>query len=230
MKLILFDIDGTLIYHVGKHPYQNQYELAIQETFGVTAGFDMARYNGTLDRHNSWDAVREMGITRKEFLKKFPTYINNLHRIMTNRAKEHTLYEPIDSAVSFVKTVHSQKDIALGVITGNAKRIARWKLDYTGLSGYFPFGLYGDEADDRARLAKLVFAKAKKELKLALSPQDITVIGDTVFDIRCGKAIEAKTIAVTTGHHVTRDMLAAEQPDLIVDSLMDPRVLSLVLT
>ena len=78
---------------------------------------------------------------------------------------------------NFTKVGH----IHLGVITGNAKRIALWKLEHTDLAKYFHFGLYGDEADDRAELAGNVFAKANEELGISLRPQDITVIGDTVI-------------------------------------------------
>lgn len=226
-KLILFDIDGTLIYHVKTLRYESQYEHALKEVFGITVTFDLTKYNGTVDRQNSWQIVRQFGVTREEFLKKFPAYIRSMHTKLSEMGENKTLYMPISSAIEFVKLLSKQKNIHMGVITGNAKSIALWKLSHTNLAKYFPFGLYGDEAEDRPALAGMVFAKAKQELGITFQPRDITVIGDTVYDIRCGKAIGAVTIGVTTGKHGPRDVLSAEKPDYVVDSLLDPYVLSL---
>ncbi len=84
-------------------------------------------------------------------------------------------------------------------------------------------------------LEKLI-SHAKKFFQITFQPKDVVVIGDTVFDIRCGKAIGAQTIAVTTGGHLVtkvdpkagtyKNALAQEHPDLLVDSLMDQKVLT----
>jgi phosphoglycolate phosphatase-like HAD superfamily hydrolase len=226
-KLVLFDIDGTLIHHLGAHRFQDQYEIAIKRIFGVDASFSLSKFNGTVDRHNSWEMVKESGVTRKEFIKKFPAYVDAMHEVVFSLGKIKQLYEPIPSAKKLVQLLHKNPKYLLGVMTGNAKRIALWKLEHTGLLHYFSFGLYGDEADDRIELAKLVFRKAKQELHITFSPQDIIVIGDTVHDIRCGKAIGSVTIGVTSGLHGPRDILSGEHPDMIVDTLMDKAVLDL---
>lgn len=227
MKLILFDIDGTLIFHLKTHTFEDQYEYALHEVYGVNAKFDLSKFNGTVDRYNSWETVKQYGVSREVFLQKFPDYIEVMHQLLAQRGEKNALYQTIPTAVAFVDKIREHRDITVGVITGNAKRIAAWKLEHVKLDSYFPFGLYGDEADDRIELAGMVFAKAKKELGLDVKPDDITVIGDTIYDIRCGKAIGAHTIAVTTGFHSDPKVLAAELPDLLVDSLLDPSVLSL---
>ena len=226
-KLVLFDIDGTLIYPAGTYKFADQYQVAMQEVYGVAPRFEISHYNGTVDRYNAWDMARLSGVPRHVFLSRFPEYIEAMHRILDAR-KNETLFTPIESAIDFVSKLKNRDDVALGVITGNAKKIALWKLVHTGIEGYFPFGLYGDEADDRVELAGMVFEKAKRELGLILRPADITVIGDTIYDIRCGKAIGARTIGVTTGlSQKPRDELAPEKPDLLVDSLLEPAVLDL---
>lgn len=226
-KLVLFDIDGTLIYHADSFHFEEQYEHAMEKVYGVKHPFVMHVYNGTVERYIAWDMARQHGITRSEFLKKFPQYIEAMHDLLESKVGKEKLFVPIGSAVSLVEKLASHDDWILGIITGNAERIARWKLEHTGLSSYFHFGLFGDAADDRMELAGMVFEKAKKQLGVDLAPQDIVVIGDTIYDIRCGKAIGAKTIAVTTGFHIERETLAAEKPDYLVDSLLNPRILSL---
>ena len=224
-KLILFDIDGTLIYHVDASMQGfKRFAHAFALVYGVPITVDIFTYNGMIDRQMAWKIAEPHGITREVFLQKFPAYITAMIEYLQEAAKKHPLYEAIPDALMLVKKLSAHKDITLGLITGNAKRIADWKLAHTGLSTYFSFGLYGDEADDRNALAKLVFAKAKNELHQSFAGENIVVIGDTVHDIRCGKAIGAVTIAVTTGLHGSREPLAAEKPDFLVDSLMDNAV------
>lgn len=226
MKLVLFDIDGTLIYHAGKTPRSlGRFAWAMQQTWGVSADFDASEFNGMIDREMAWNIVSRHGVSRKAFLEKFPSYIAAMLAYLEEGAREAKLYEPIADAKTLIKNLRKRKKIVLGLITGNAKRIADWKLDHAGIPHeYFLIGLYGEEADSRQMLAKLVFEKCKRILGQSVAAADIIVIGDTVHDVRAGRAIGAKTIAVTTGLHGDRQVLAAEKPDLLVDSLMDKTV------
>jgi phosphoglycolate phosphatase len=227
-KLVLFDIDGTLVSHLPHWNWEAQYVYGMSKAFGYTDTFRAKDYNGTAERYMPWDLVKGVGVSRKDYLRKFPEYVDAMYEHIQKQVQKHgQSFERIPTAASLVEKLYIQKKVYLGVLTGNAKKIARWKLDHTGLARYFPFGLYGDEADDRIELAGQVFERAKKELGLILKPSDIIVVGDTVYDIRCGKAIGAYTIAVTTGMHSDRTVLSQENPDLLVDSLLDKSVLAL---
>jgi phosphoglycolate phosphatase len=226
-KLVLFDIDGTLIYHVDTFRFEDQYEMAMREIYNVKDPFSISRYNGTVERYIAWDMVRKYGISRKEFLEKFPAYISAMRKLLETRGKKDHIFVPIADSLELVKKLSGRPHISLGIITGNAERTAQWKLSHTGFGDYFHFGLYGDEADDRVELARLVFAKARRELHRICAPSDVIIVGDTVYDIRCGKAVGAMTVAVTTGKHGPKVDFSVEHPDLIVDSLMDDRVLDL---
>lgn len=228
MKLVLFDIDGTLISHLPHWNWEAQYVYGMSKAFGYTETFRSQDYNGTAERYMPWDLVRGAGVSREEYLRKFPQYVDAMYEHIQRQVQKHgQSFECIAAAASLVEKLYKQKTVHLAILSGNAKKIALWKLEHTGLVRYFPFGLYGDEADDRIELAGQVFERAKDELGLVLTPRDITVIGDTVYDIRCGKAIGAYTIAVTTGMHGDRSLLSHENPDLLVDSLMDKSVLAL---
>lgn len=223
-KLVLFDIDGTLIYHVGPRKWEEQYAHGMQSVYGITGPQNYMSFNGSIEMHMAWEIARKYGIKRTEFTVKFPDYIQAMIEHLNMWEKKGPVFRIIPDAVALVQKLTGMKDMVLGVLTGNAKQIARWKLTHTGLSEYFTFGLYGDEADDRIQLAGLVFEKAKKELRADFSPHDIVIIGDTIHDIRCAKAIGASVIAVTTGYHGAQAELAAEKPDFLVDSLTDPSV------
>ncbi len=228
-KLVLFDIDGTLIYHIGVRKWEEQYYEGLSKVYGITGDYDVMQYNGTVERLLAWELVKQQRkMSRDEFLKKFPDYVDVMHGFLEHWGKNTKLFHIIPDAITFVQLLKKkQPNVVRGILSGNARKIAQWKLSHTGLLEYFSFGLYGDEADDRVELAGQVFAKAKTRFALDLKPKDIVVIGDTVFDIRCGKAIGATTIAVTTGMHGSPDELAKEKPDYLVNSLMDPMILNL---
>lgn len=224
MKLVLFDIDGTLMFHVGRRSWNEQYAHGMKVAYGITQAHDFSVYNGSIERHMAWEVVKSHNISREDFFAKFPLYTEAMLEHLNHWAKDGAVFQAIPEAVALVKKLSKDNNIILGILTGNAESIAHWKLAHVGIDSYFSFGLYGEEADNRVDLAKLVFEKAKKELHQDISPEDISVIGDTVHDIRCGKAIGAATIAVTTGMHNDPSVLLGEKPDLLVDSLADLRV------
>jgi phosphoglycolate phosphatase len=227
-KLVLFDIDGTLIHHVGPRKWEEQYQYGFKTAYGVDPSWDFSKYNGNVELQAAWDILKNHGMGREEFDKHYQEYIDAMHEHLDSESQgAGPLFRIIEPAHTLVKKLYGREDVVLGILTGNAKRIADWKLDHVGLSKYFTFGLYGDVADDRISLAKTVFDEAKSKLKKTFAPSDIVVIGDTIHDIRCGKAIGAITIAVTTGLHGFWDTLMAEEPDILVKSLMEPQVLQL---
>ncbi len=230
-RLVLFDIDGTLIYHLKsvRRTGFARFKYAIDKVFGVDAKIDESvNYNGWVDRQIVWFIIKPYGISREEFKQKFSKVSKALHEFAVNQAANgDQLYAAIPEAVNLAKLLQKQKGTRLGVMTGNVEKMAWWKLDHAKIGEIFSFGLFGDEVDDRIDLAKTVFAKTQKHFHTVFSPTDVFVIGDAVGDVRCGKAIGATTIIVTTGGHSPRELLDREKPDLLVDSLMDKKVLDL---
>ncbi len=226
-KLVLFDIDGTLIHHVGapqKSAYR-RFEYAIKKAFGIDVVMPSQNYNGWVDRQIVWFIVQPYGVAKEDFIEKFPKVSRALHAFSLEQGKsEQPLYTPVMDAVQLAILLQKKEDIRLGILTGNVERMAWWKLEHARINNIFSFGLFGDDVDDRITLAKTVFEKAKKHFNITFSPQDIVVIGDAIGDIKCGKAIGATTIITMTGNHSSREVLQTENPDFLVDSLMDKPV------
>lgn len=225
-KLILFDIDGTLV-RVQKGASYGAGErivVGIKRAYGIELPrFDQKKLEGRIERDIVWRLVSKKGISRHEFQKKFPTYLTSMLNIVKEKAKDKPIFSAIPDASQLAKALFDF-GVSLGVLTGNAENIARWKLQDTGLSDLFPFGLFGDEADDRLELARLVFFKAYKHFGVRFKPKDIIIIGDTTHDIAAGRAIGARVIAVSSGPIYAKETLQQAKPDLLVSTLSDRRV------
>ncbi len=225
-KLVLFDIDGTLIRNAGTAETLGRFPYALKSVFGIDIEVSKKnwKYHGFVDRGILWDLAQSKGVTRKDFLEKFPILVEKFQEYFDTLDLHEPMYEIIDGARSLFNALRVKEHVHVGVLTGNLQPAAIWKLAHVGLSSDIPFGLYGHETDERTGLAKLVFARAKEYFGYEFNPEDVVIIGDTVNDIICGKAIDAITIAVTTGWNADRAALEAQKPDFLVDSLMDKSV------
>lgn len=230
MKLILFDIDGTLIRHAIKHTAQiggwPRFIYAAKKVYGVQVNPNTTNYNGWVDREILLNLVSEQGISKPEFTRKFPFAIDALHEYALKQDKQSfKLYEKIPEAEKLVQLVSLSPNYQIGILTGNVRKITLWKLVHSQIDlKYFKLFLTGDEVDDRISLAKTVFSKALEVFGENFLPQELVIIGDAIGDVRCAKAIGASVVIVLTGGH-NKSELEKEKPDLLVDSLIDPQVL-----
>lgn len=229
-KLVLFDIDGTLIRPLRPQKSLDRFPYAIEKVFNVTITVRSEDwpYNGVGDRAILWDMLKDRGIPRSTLLRNLPKVAHHFREYLSIVARDGLVYEPIGDAKNLLDRVVQSSHLSYGVLTGNLIDSARWKLEHTGYGSPFSFGVYGHEADTRNAMAKRAVTKAKKHFKRSFRPRDIVVIGDTHNDIRCGRAIGAVTVVVANSWNVDRSSLEREHPDLLVDSLMDERVLSLL--
>ena len=108
----------------------------------------------------------------------------------------------------------------LALLTGNIRRGAQLKLEHYGIWEFFEFGAFADDHHDRNELGAFAQMRAREKHAMDFAAAAIDVIGDTPHDIACGKAINARTIAVATGKF-SRAQLCEHQPDRIVDNFAD---------
>ncbi len=236
MKLVLFDIDGTLVQHIGAQKSVGFIRFAhvIREIYGKEIDLALVakqNYGGWIDRGIVRHMLKDHGVSDAEFIEKWPRISMAMKKYADTQASDgKKLYQAFPEAVELAQRLSQREDVRIGLMTGNVERMGWWKIEHAGILNLFSFGVFADDVDDRISLAKTVFEKAEKHFNRTFTPQEITVIGDTIHDVRCGKAIGATTIAVTTGRHTSmathsyEQDLANEKPDFLVDSLLDPAV------
>lgn len=212
MKILLFDIDGTLIRGGGCG--RNALNRAAERLYGVKNACSELSLAGRTDLYNFGAAYRfatGRRPTRAAVERLHQEYLRCLPRYVRAAIRSRTYHVP-PGLKTLLKRLSRDKRVLLGLGTGNMERGARIKLGPSGFNAYFLFGGYGSDAFHRHALLKKAVARAKKLAHAPFTPDDVFVIGDTPFDVSAGKRAGYRTIAVGTGYSDWKE-LKASRPD-----------------
>jgi phosphoglycolate phosphatase-like HAD superfamily hydrolase len=124
----------------------------------------------------------------------------------------------LPGVLELLEKLKTRPQVVLALLTGNVVRGARLKLQHYGVWHFFEFGAFADDHHDRNELGPFARARAQEKHGQEFSAAQIDVIGDTPRDIACGKAIDARTIAIATGTW-SRAQLSTHNPDFLFDDL-----------
>jgi phosphoglycolate phosphatase len=227
VKLVLFDIDGTLITSRGAG--RRAMRTALERVFGAAGGIDQYDLRGRTDTRIVHDVMGALGWEPARVKERLDDFFEAYLGGLTSEIGDgrHVVTLPGVSAV--VARLAQSPDALLGLVTGNIEEGARIKLLPTGLWPHFRVGAYGSDHMDRRRLPSLAARRAQALVGYPFAATDVVVIGDTPHDIDCARACGAVAVAVTTGQY-TRTELLADRPDHLFDDLADvEKVLEAVL-
>lgn len=214
-RLLLFDIDGTLIHSGGAGVHA--LKLALSERFGITDDLHDIEIAGMTDSGIVISILNKHQIpnTNENVSAFLDSYVHFLSLELPRRAGKL-----LPGVLDLLERLKSRPHLVLALLTGNVSRGAQLKLEHYGVWHFFEFGAFADDHHDRNRLGTVARARAKEKHGRQFSTSEIDVIGDTPRDIACGKAFGARTIAVATGTW-SREQLAKYQPDFLIDDLSD---------
>lgn len=214
-KLILFDIDGTIITSGGAG--ERALRAGLKEQFGIDDDLKTIEIAGRTDSGIVRQLCRKFGLEESpETFTKF--YDGYLHHLADLLPKMNGRLLP--GIVPLLGTLKSRPDMVLGLLTGNLERGAELKLRHYDVWHYFEFGAFADDHHDRNELGRFACSRALARHGFEFAPERIYVLGDTPHDITCARAFGAKAIAIATGGF-TRDQLAEHSPDYLFDDLAD---------
>ena len=212
-KLLLFDIDGTLLTSGGAG--ERALRLGFRDRFGIEDDLSTVEIAGRTDSGivRQMLAAHRLPETPENIAAFFDGYLHHLAReIPRTPGRLHPGILPLLDALK------PREDIVLALLTGNLARGAEIKLRHYGVWHYFEFGAFADDHHDRDQLGHFAKARALAHHGLDFPPERIFVLGDTPHDITCARAIGAKAIAIATGKF-TRTDLTPHAPDFLFDDL-----------
>jgi len=224
-RLLLFDIDGTLLRTGGAG--RISMERSFEKLYGLENALDSIPMMGRTDPLIFRDVLEKNGIMwnseHEEQMKK--TYFSILRREIRRPRKDGKICPGI---VPLLDACTDDTNLFLGLLTGNYRESARIKLKHFGLDSYFPFGAFADDSAERSGLGKFAIERFSKTRGFSPAPDRVFIIGDTPSDIACARPYNFKTIAVATGIH-TCDELKEHNPDAVYSDFSSyDRVLSFI--
>ncbi|MGQ0649682.1 MAG: HAD family hydrolase [Gemmatimonadaceae bacterium] len=217
MKLVLFDIDGTILWTSGAG--RRAMEGALQAHFGTT-GSPSYRYDGKTDIQIVRESMREAGFDDAAIDARIPGVLEDyLVRLASELDASPTTVRRFDGVLELLDALEERGDRVLGLLTGNLVDGAARKLEAVGVApARFRLGAYGSDHEHRHELPAIAVRRAQQSLGIAVDGDRVIIIGDTPADIHCGRGIGARAIAVATGHYTVEELAqhapAAVFPDL----------------
>ena len=216
-RLVLFDIDGTLLNTGGAG--RRAMKETLREVYGTCGSADRFPFGGKTDSQIVSELMLEEGLL-EEVIQ------DNLNLFFTNYAQR--LRQQIDrpqlklypGVKQLLSTLTETKGVFLGLLTGNIREGAWIKLKAVQLDRYFRVGAYGDDSPDRNELASIAVKRASKQFKKEFQGRNVVIIGDTPHDITCAASIRARTIAVATGW-TPLAQLQKHKPDFLFSNFSD---------
>ncbi len=215
MKLVLFDIDGTLIRDDGAA--RDAFAEALREVYGHLAPLDRFDFSGRTDPEITWMVLEESGLSDDEveagFDQLWTAYLTGLERRI-----DRTTVRLMPGIEELLEQLSRRDDVVLALLTGNIEPGARTKLSPFDLNRFFPFGAFGSDSRFRNDLPPVALARAREHGHQGVNAEDVVVIGDSIYDVRCAVPNGARSIAVATGV-TSGEMLQAESPDHFFETL-----------
>jgi len=217
-KLVLFDIDGTLVLTGGAGI--RAMNRAGEAELGLSNLLDGVPVAGRTDWIILHDALTKAGHDLDEdlFVRMRDAHIRYLREEIDQPGDG--VKDVMPGIRELLPVLQSRDDVFLGLLTGNFVEAARIKLGHFDLWDYFRCGAFGDDAADRNKLVPFAVDRARECGLGSFDYGEVVVIGDTPHDVACAVAVGAMPVAVATGNF-TVDQLRATGAPIVLEDLSD---------
>ena len=217
-KILLFDIDGTLLLTggVGKIAF----EKAFEELFRIPSAWGNTLPDGKTDP-NIIDEIAHRVLKRylaqAEYAALVKRYLAHFRSEIWNAPD----FRLMPGVLELLNLLSKKENILLGIATGNLEEAAWLKLERGGIRRFFSCGGFGSDSNDRSELIQTAMNRVEKVIGRRPSSEEIYVIGDTHYDIRAAKKLGLKAIGVKTGTTQTEHFLGEDKPAHLLTDLSD---------
>jgi phosphoglycolate phosphatase len=223
LRVLLWDIDGTLVRSARRGIFKDYTTPALVRIFGTAGRLHELNVSGMTDLQIVCEALVGEGFTTEQIAARSKElcerYVAEFERMTTTG---ESVYFALSGAREVLTTVDAHPRYLSSLLTGNVEGAAYWKLRLVGLADFFRLpGAFGEDSHDRRDLPALAAARINDFLKLDLTPSQFIVIGDTPNDIACARHFGARCVALATGRSYSADDLRTCHPDALLHDLTD---------
>lgn len=227
MKLVLFDIDGTLLLTDGAG--RRAIHRALREVFGTTGPANYF-FDGKTDPQIVRELMRLAGHGDERIDTEMEALLDRYVECLREELSDPG-YQPhtLPGVPALLERLEMQSSVILGLLTGNLEEGAKAKLQAVGLDPRrFRVGAFGSDHAHRSELPGIARDRTRERLGVEVRGSAIVVIGDTPADLTCGQALGASAIGVATGRHTVEE-LTRHGPLAVFPDLADTDVVARVI-
>lgn len=213
-RLLLFDIDGTLV-DCGRQG-REVFGQALVDVFGTAGIVDTYPFSGRTDSRIVLDLLTGAGLPEAEVRERMPL-VQDLYLAELERVLDRGRMRLLPGLPELLESLAVRPDVTLGLLTGNWEAGARTKLSRFDLNRFFPFGAFGSDGTDRDELPPVALERAARHAGRAFRPEEALVIGDSVHDVSCAHAHGIPVLGVATGRTSAEELRAAGADRVVGD-------------
>ncbi len=211
-RIILFDLDNTLLRSsVIKDDIA--FPEAIKKVYGADVSLDMINPHGMTDQKIISELAKKGGVDPGEIGDRIDECMEEMAELYNNHEDDVELVEGVEKSLEHLE----KQGFELGLVTGNIKEIAHGKVKQAGISDFFGFGGYGDDAVERDQILEKALRRAKE---IHGEIEEVFLVGDSPQDIRAGKKVGVKTVGIAQGVY-PEERLEEEAADFVIKGWSD---------
>jgi len=222
-RVILFDIDGTLIKAVRRPEYRGRIRQMLLDIFGTCGRIAEVDFGGKTDLMIYREALECEGVTPEFIREQLPRLEQVMVDMLYEMASTGEVFRLCPGVRELLDALSEDRRFVSSLLTGNVERLAEAKLRVSGIWHYFRGrGAFGSDAEERDHLPAIAAERLNEHLGQALDPHRFVIVGDTPRDIKCARHFGARVVAVASGQH-TLDQLSQYEPDALFPDLSDTK-------
>ncbi|HKQ07451.1 MAG TPA: haloacid dehalogenase-like hydrolase [Blastocatellia bacterium] len=221
LRVILFDIDGTLIRAVRRPEYRGRIRQMLIDQFGTCGRISEVDFGGKTDLAIYREALECEGFTAEQIRERLPRLEATMVEILEEMAATGEVFRLCEGVGPLLDALAADARFVTSLLTGNVEKLAEAKLRSVGIWSYFKGrGAFGSDAEERDHLPEIAAARIQEHFGVTLAPDRFVIVGDTPRDIKCARHFGARVVAVASGFNAL-DQLAAHRPDALLADLSD---------
>jgi len=222
-RILLWDIDGTLMRSTRAGSFKDYTIPMLEEVFGTAGRLPEMKVSGMTDLQIVGEALKHEGFTHDHIRERVhelrESYMKAMHKFTGNGEE---VFELLPGVREALQAAAEHPRYHSGLLTGNIEPAAYLKMKLLGLADFFDVpGAFGDESHDRRDLPALAAERIRKHLGVDLAPSQFIIIGDTPNDIECARHFGARSVALGTGRFYSTEQLLDFSPDAFIPNLAD---------